>query len=79
MKTTEVITIDGQQAVKLPEEFRFRDATVAIRKEGEAVVLEPVRGETWPADFFAAIRIDDPAFARPPQGEVPAMPAIDGR
>jgi antitoxin VapB len=77
MQTTEVIYIDGRQAVKLPDEFRFRDATVAIRKEGEAVILEPVTSHPWPADFFAAIRIDDPALVRPPQGETPPTPAID--
>ena len=77
MKTTEVISIDGRQAVKLPDEFRFSDATVSIRKEGEAVILEPVKSGTWPAGFFEAIRIDDPALARPPQGETPPAPAID--
>ena len=79
MKTTEVISIDGRQAVSLPDEFRFTDATVSIRKEGEAVILEPVKPSTWPTRFFEDIRIDDPAFARPPQGETPPAPAIDSR
>ena len=77
MKTTEVISIDGRQAVSLPDEFRFTDATVTIRKEGEAVILEPVKPQTWPASFFADIRIDDTAFARPPQGTTPPVPAVD--
>ena len=79
MKTTEVISIDGRQAVRLPDEFRFTNATVSIRKEGEAVILEPVKSSTWPADFFEDIRVDDPAFARPPQGETPPAPAIDSQ
>lgn len=79
MKTTEVISIDGLQAVRLPDEFRFADATVSIRKVGEAVILEPVKRNTWPAGFFEDIHVDDPAFARPPQGETPPVPAIDSR
>lgn len=74
MQTTEVVSIGGRQAVKLPDEFRFRDTTVAIRKEGESVILEPVKSRTWPADFFAAIRIHDPAFARPSQGHCAEIP-----
>ncbi len=76
MKTAEIILLDGRQAVKLPDEFRFTDATVSIRKEGEAVVLEPVKSNTWPARFFEDIRVDDPAFARLPQGDTPPAPAI---
>ena len=34
MKTREVISIDGRQAVNLPDGFRFTDATVSIRKVG---------------------------------------------
>ena len=77
MKTTEVISIGGRQAVTLPDEFRFTDATVSIRKEGQAIILEPVRSETWPAGFFEDIRIDDPTFVRPPQGEAPPAPSIE--
>ena len=28
--------------------------------------------EAWPPGFFDRIAIDDPAFARPPQGKMPA-------
>ena len=79
MKTTEVISLNGRQAVRLPDEFRFIDTTVSIRKEGEAVILEPVKSNTWPAGFFKNIRVDDPAFARPPQGDSPPAPAIDSQ
>jgi len=71
MTTAQIISIEGHQAVRLPAEFRFPGRVVSIRREGEAVILEPVRAATWPANFFAEIRIDDPAFARPPQGKVP--------
>ena len=65
------------QAVKLPDGFRFEGDTVSIRREGEAVILEPVKPATWPPGFFENIRIDDPVFARPEQGPVPCAPSLD--
>ena len=32
----------GSQAVRLPKAFRFEGAEVSVRKEGDAVILEPV-------------------------------------
>jgi virulence-associated protein VagC len=55
--------------VPLPEEFRFETPTVSIRRQGDAVILEPVKPGQWPEHFFEALRIDDPAFERPDQGE----------
>lgn len=40
------------QAVRLPLEFRFDGDEVEIRREGDAVILEPVRRRTWPKDFW---------------------------
>lgn len=77
MQTVEIVSIGGCQAVKLPDAFRFDESTVSIRKEGEAVILEPIKPRTWPDGFFETIRIDDPAFRRPLQGETPAAPDID--
>jgi antitoxin VapB len=42
MKTAEIFRTDGTQAVKLPEGFHFEGNTVSIRREGDAVILEPV-------------------------------------
>lgn len=56
------------QLVILPDEFRFQSDKVAIRRQGEAVILEPIKDCQWPAGFFESIRIDDPAFRRPDQG-----------
>ena len=67
MKIIELISIDGHQAVRLPDEFRFRETTVTIRKEGDALILERLKANTWPTDFFEAIHIDDTAFIRPTQ------------
>ena len=73
MKTVELISIDGHQAVRLPDEFRFSDTTVTIRKEGDALILERVKAKTWPTDFSDAIHIDDTEFIRPSQGATPAL------
>lgn len=77
MNTAEIIRTDGTQAVKLPEGFQFAGDAVSIRREGEAVILEPVKPSTWPPGFFDDIRIDDRAFARPEQGSVPRAPSLD--
>ncbi len=77
MQTVEIIHTDGTQAVKLPDGFHFEGDTVSIRREGEAVILEPVKPATWPPGFFDSIRIDDPAFTRPEQGQVPLAPSLD--
>lgn len=77
MQTAEVFCTDGTQAVKLPEGFRFTGDTVSIRREGEAVILEPLKPTSWPPGFFERIRIDDPAFQRPEQGQVPPVPLLD--
>jgi antitoxin VapB len=77
MNTVKIIETGNGQAVPLPEEFRFATSTVSIRRQGDAVVLEPVRPAQWPADFFDAVQIDDPAFQRPEQGSLPPLPGLD--
>lgn len=67
MTTIEIMINDGTQLVELPQEFRFTSKTISIRKEGEAVILEPLKPTTCPPGFFEQIAIDDPAFERPPQ------------
>ena len=50
-----LFTNGRSQAVRLPREFRFEGKEVAIRKEGDAVVLEPVAKRTWPAGYWQRI------------------------
>lgn len=76
MTTAQIIELDGTQAVRLPEEFRFASSTVSIRKDGQAVVLEPLKAATWPEDFFDQIHTTDPAFDRPLQGQMPPAPTF---
>ncbi len=77
MKTVQIMETDKGQSVPLPEEFRFSSPTVSIRRDGEAVILEPTKASQWPEHFLEAIRIDDPAFVRPDQGPIPPAPLLD--
>ena len=70
MKVVEIVRADGAQLVKLPEGFQLEGDIVSIRRQGQAIVLEPVKPATWPPEFFELIQIDDPAFVRPPQGQL---------
>lgn len=77
MTTTEVFTSGEGQVVRIPHGFEFTSQHVAIRKEGEAVILEPIPLEAWPTDFFDRIRIDDMSFGRAEQGTAPPLPSFD--
>ena len=44
------------QAVRLPKEYRFAGDEVSIRREGEAVILEPLRRRTWPRGFIERLK-----------------------
>ena len=66
-KRAKVFWTGRSQAVRLPKEFRVDGDTVLIRRDGDAIVLEPL--DEWPAGYvesFAGVPDD---FARPPQGE----------
>ena len=54
--TAKLFTHGGSQAVRLPKAFRFEGTEVSVRKEGDAVILEPVKvqKESW-EDFWARI------------------------
>ncbi len=47
------------QAVRLPKEFRFDGTEVRISKQGEKVILEPVKKSKWPAGFWDNFTQDD--------------------
>jgi antitoxin VapB len=44
------------QAVRLPLAFRFEGDEVSVRREGEAVILEPVRKRDWPPEYWDRLR-----------------------
>lgn len=64
------------QAVRLPKEFRFEGDSVSIRREGETIILEPIRKDRWPERFFETVRIADAAFERPEQPITPSAPDL---
>src|SRR5438105_181551 len=57
MKTVEIVETSNGQAVPLPDEFRFDTPMVFIRRDGDAVILEPIKRACWPERFFDDIRI----------------------
>ena len=73
METATVINEGECQTVRLPKGYHIATPTVGVRHDGEAIVLEPMKSKTWPAGFFDAIHISDPAFSRPDQGQLPAV------
>jgi hypothetical protein len=40
------------QAVRLPREFRFEGSAVSVRREGDAVILEPLKPRAWPNGYW---------------------------
>lgn len=44
------------QAVRLPRDFRFDGDEVSIRREGDAVILEPVGKVRWPRGYWSRLR-----------------------
>jgi virulence-associated protein VagC len=75
-KTVTILDTDQGQTIVLPREFRIAGDRAAVRRAGDAVILEPIKPSQWPLGFFESIRVDDPLFARPDQGELPPLPAL---
>ncbi len=67
-----LFTHGGSQAVRLPKAFRFEGTEVSVRKDGDAVILEPLKvTETW-SEFWArmdAIRGDE-QLSYPPRDDL---------
>ncbi len=72
METAKVIREGDHQTIALPKSVNL-PSTVSVRKEGDAVVLEPLKSKTWPSGFFDSIHVSDPAFKRPSQGQLPPV------
>ena len=72
METATVSTEGDRQTVRLPKSIHL-PPTVFVRQDGDSVVLEPAKSKTWPEGFFDSIRIADPAFERPKQGQLPPV------
>jgi virulence-associated protein VagC len=73
----ELVDSDGEQIIRLPPAFRLPGSRVEVRRQGQEVILAPLKPATWPPGFFESIRISDPAFVRPEQGVTPPSPTLD--
>ena len=72
--TAKLFTHGGSQAVRLPKAFRFEGSEVSVRKDGDAVILEPlkVQLESW-EEFWAHIDALGEDFPDPPGDENDAL------
>lgn len=67
-KTASVFWTGRSQAIRLPKEFRFEGDTVLVRREGNAVILEP--NEDWPEGYVESFSGIPGDLERPPQGQL---------
>ena len=76
--TTTLFMSGTSQAILLPSEMWLPGEKVSIRKMGSGILIEPLKEPgKWPVGYFKDIVIEDPAFERPPQGELPPAPSLD--
>lgn len=78
--TAKVFMHGGSQAVRLPKAFRFEVSEVDIRKEGDAVILEPAKKRPkTQADMDAMWAEIDALSAGNPFPDRPPQPPYDKR
>lgn len=73
LMTTELFLHGQFQAVQIPEELQLEGVEVSIRRLGDGLLIEPVKGSIWPESYFTSIRISDSGFEPPDQGELPLL------
>jgi len=68
----------GSQAVRLPKAYRFQGTHVSVRREGNAVILEPEEAIPWPEGYWERLAAMGPLTDdfRPPE-ILPATPHRD--
>ena len=52
MMTAKVFMTGRSQAVRIPKPFRFTSREVFVRRNGDSIILSPVRDRSW-TEFFA--------------------------
>jgi antitoxin VapB len=65
LKRAKVFWTGRSQAVRLPKDYRFQGDEVAIRREGDAVVLEPIQKRSWPPGYWRSFGPLGDDFERP--------------
>lgn len=76
MNTARIFWSGRSQAVRLPKEFRFEGDTVAIRRQGKAIILEPVSDDwDWLTDVTGEVDSDfaDAANEQPAGEDKPEL------
>src|SRR5205814_2336060 len=64
-RTARLFRNGRSQAVRLPKEFRFEGTEVVVRREGDAVILEPVSKRRWPRGYWERMPSLDSSFELP--------------
>ncbi len=77
MDTAKLFWTGRSQAVRLPKEFRFEGSEVRIRRQGGAVILEPVASDWSWLDAVAGQLDKDAADAARDQIRQQDRPALD--
>ena len=75
-----LFTHGGSQAVRLPKAFRFEGSEVRIHREGDRVILEPVKRDLaalWKRLDELETLAGEPFPDRPPQAEWGEPPDFD--
>lgn len=78
MDTAKIFWSGRSQAVRLPKEFRFDGEEVRIRRQGKAIILEPIVEDwdwletiTGPVDQdFADATVEEPAEQLRPELDI---------
>ena len=77
METAKIFWSGRSQAVRLPKEYRFEAEEVRIRREGNAVILEPIAQDWQWLDKIAGPVDEDFAQAATEQPEEQKRPELD--
>ena len=66
---TKIFKSGNSMAMRIPRKFGAQEGEVSIQQVGNQWIVEPIAPVAWPENFFEQVRVNDPAFARPDQGE----------
>jgi antitoxin VapB len=77
MDTAKLFWTGRSQAVRLPKEFRFEGEAVRIRRQGNAVILEPVTPDWAWLDQLAGALDPDAAQAAREQPDAQERAGLD--
>ncbi len=68
----------NSQAVRMPAALRLDCRQVIIRREGAALIIEPLGADGWPAGYFDAIEAGS-SLLRAPRPKLPGIRQLDAK